>query len=94
MKQSEIIKKISEQIDMHPGAVKECVNMLIKELTEVMRTSDNVNLIGFGTFSGRKQHKRMVRNPITGETMIIPVKIVPKFKPSQNLKNRVGNLND
>ena len=46
---------------------------------------DNVQLIGFGTFSVDERAAREGRNPATGEKMQIPAKKVAKWKPSKGL---------
>lgn len=51
-----------------------------------------VTLVGFGTFTTSVRKARKARNPKTGESINVPEKMVPKFKPSAALKESVLDL--
>ena len=48
-----------------------------------------VTLVGFGTFQVFARKARRGRNPQTGESIQIPAKKAPKFKPGKGLRERV-----
>ncbi|MCO6434325.1 HU family DNA-binding protein, partial [Nitrosomonas nitrosa] len=50
-------------------------------------SGNDVQLVGFGTFSVSERAGREGRNPATGETMTIPAKKVVKFKPGKALSD-------
>lgn len=67
------------------------LNGLIEIIQENMAKGDNVQLIGFGTFSVTERAEREGRNPATGESMTIPAKRVVKFKPGTALSEAVAD---
>ena len=52
-----------------------------------MKKKDGVKLVGFGTFATTKRSARTGRNPQTGETIKIPARTVPVFRPGSALKD-------
>jgi len=48
-----------------------------------------VTLVGFGTFQVMERKARKGRNPQTRETINIPAKKVPKFRPGKGLREAV-----
>ena len=52
-------------------------------------TGEKVALVGFGTFQVMERKARRGRNPQTGETVQIPAKKVPRFRPGRGLRERV-----
>ncbi len=54
---------------------------------QTLADGDNVQLVGFGTFSITERSGREGRNPSTGKTMTISAKKVVKFKPGKTLSD-------
>ena len=54
----------------------------------------NIEVRGFGTFKVRKRKTRMARNPRTGDSVEVPSRSVPVFKPSKHLRARVERLDE
>jgi len=50
---------------------------------------ERVTLVGFGTFQVTKRKARRGRNPQTGQTIQIPARKVPRFKPGKNFRKKV-----
>jgi integration host factor subunit beta len=49
-----------------------------------------VELRGFGAFSTRHREARNGRNPRTGDTVSVPEKRVPYFKPGKEMRARLN----
>jgi len=49
-----------------------------------------VALRGFGTFKAKDRPSRQVKNPRTGETMLVEAHRAVVFKPSKELKNTLN----
>jgi integration host factor subunit beta len=71
------------------------VDMAVKTLLEMMSNSltegDRIEIRGFGSFSLHFRPPRLGRNPKTGESVALPGKYVPHFKPGKELRDRVNN---
>lgn len=90
MTRSEIDKEVAKRTGTTITIARGCIDAFLGQLTQSMCNKGSVTLRGFGTFSGKYQPEREGRNPGTGEKIVIPAKTVPKFKPSQSLKNWVS----
>jgi len=68
---------------------KEAVNAIISTITDSLAREEKVTLVGFGTFQVIERRARRGRNPQTGETIQIPTKKLPKFRPGKGLRETV-----
>jgi integration host factor subunit beta len=70
------------------------VDMAVKTLLEMMSNSltegDRIEIRGFGSFSLHFRPPRLGRNPKTGDSVALPGKYVPHFKPGKELRERVS----
>lgn len=71
----------------------EIVNTIFEEMSQALVSEGTVEITGFGKFIIFDRKSRMGINPVTKEKMEIPSTKLPKFKPSQTLKNRCNNRN-
>jgi len=58
-------------------------------MSEALVRGHRIELRGFGTFSINRRPPRMGRNPRSGESVAIPEKHVPHFKPGKALREAV-----
>jgi integration host factor subunit beta len=74
------------------------VDMAVKTLLEMMSNSltegDRIEIRGFGSFSLHFRPPRLGRNPKTGDSVALPGKYVPHFKPGKELRDRVNGGRD
>ncbi len=72
------------------------VDLAVKSLLEMMGGSlsagDRIEIRGFGSFSLHYRPPRLGRNPKTGESVALPGKHVPHFKPGKELRERVSDV--
>ena len=73
----------ADDVDM---AVKTLLEMMSNALTE----GDRIEIRGFGSFSLHFRPPRLGRNPKTGDSVALPGKYVPHFKPGKELRDRVN----
>lgn len=93
MTKSELVDIIAEahgQITRREAEV--VVNEIFGAISEALATGDRVELRGFGSFSTKKREPRVGRNPKTGESVHVPAKVVPHFKPGKELRERVDRI--
>ena len=91
MNKSELIKRMSDQLDQLTSRdVDLAVHTIIEIMSDCLASGDRIEIRGFGTFSNHYRKPRNVSNPKTGEVGIHkPGKFVPHFKPGKELKRRV-----
>jgi integration host factor subunit beta len=66
------------------------VETLFDSIISALKGSDKVEVRGFGSFRTRQRKPRIGRNPKTGESVAVPAKRVPYFKPSKELRDLVN----
>lgn len=92
MTKSELIEHL---IDKHPElSVKDvelAVKIMLEHMTESLSQGDRIEIRGFGSFSLHHRAPRVGRNPKTGESVSLPAKYVPHFKPGKELREQVND---
>ncbi|MGA7156088.1 MAG: HU family DNA-binding protein [Acidobacteriaceae bacterium] len=66
------------------------VETLFDSIIDALKGNDKVEVRGFGSFRSRQRKPRTGRNPKTGESVAVPAKRVPYFKPSKELRDLVN----
>lgn len=69
--------------------MEKTINAFIEVVTESMAKGNDINLIGFGTFSVAKRAARIARNFKTKEIINVPASKTVKFKIGKKLKDAV-----
>jgi integration host factor subunit beta len=70
-------------------AVEEAIDLFFEMMTFYLSHHQRAELRGFGIFSVRQRDSHRAHNPQTGETLVVPSKFVPFFKPSKALKEEL-----
>ncbi len=95
MTKSELIDKLVErQAHMSHRDVELAVKLLIENVSDELSDAGRIEIRGFGSFSVHHRPARVGRNPKTGESVQIPKKFVPHFKPGKEMRERVKENND
>ena len=89
MNKTELISKVTEKSGLSKKDAEKAVNAFIETVTESLKSGNDVQLIGFGSFQVKHRAARDGRNPKTGETLKIAATNVPSFKAGQRLKEAV-----
>lgn len=63
---------------------------LFDAITKQLQSGGRVEIRDFGTFFLSERAARYARNPRTGETIEIPAKRVPRFRPGRRLAQMVN----
>ena len=87
MNKTELIEAIATRSKTTKAQTTAMLNGLLEVIQETMASGNDVQLVGFGTFSVTERAGREGRNPATGETITIPAKKVVKFKPGKALSD-------
>lgn len=105
MTKKEIVKVISEKMELTQLKTKEIVqrtfDAIVDTLVEETRqnlekgadgTLGRIELRNFGVFEVKKRAARKARNPRTGAKVFVPEKFVVTFKPGKEMEERVRQL--
>ena len=93
MNKQELIEAINGRVKnpLSHADAERFVNAFVDTVKETVAKGDCVQLVGFGTFERRERAAKEARNPQTGETLKVPAKKVPAFKPGKGFKDMVNS---
>lgn len=92
MTKSELIERIAESQDqLSAKDIELAVKLILEYMSQSLATGDRIEIRGFGSFSLHYRAPRTGRNPKTGESVQLPGKYVPHFKPGKELRDRVND---
>jgi integration host factor subunit beta len=91
MLKSELIERIAEQNPhLYRRDVETIVNAILNTIATALARGDRVELRDFGVFTVKRRNARTGRNPRNGERVAVSEKVVPAFKPSQDMHRRLN----
>ena len=91
MTKSELIEALSRrQGHLKADDVDLAVKTLLEQMSGALSGGERIEIRGFGSFSLHFRPPRIGRNPKTGESVALPGKHVPHFKPGKELRERVN----
>ena len=93
MTKSELIEILArKQAHLKADDVDLAVKSLLEMMGNALSGGDRIEIRGFGSFSLHYRPPRLGRNPKTGESVALPGKHVPHFKPGKELRERVSGV--
>lgn len=88
---NEFVKEVNASLPFPPQG--EFTTKILNTAFEIIKVKvaegEKVEIRNFGIFKILNKPERKGRNPKTGDSIIIPAKKVPKFKPSSTFKKMV-----
>ncbi|MDR3181424.1 MAG: integration host factor subunit beta [Planctomycetaceae bacterium] len=92
MTKKDIVRSISEKLDLTQQKTKEIVQKTFDGIIETIVEQGRIELRNFGVFEVKKRAGRKARNPRTGETVIVQEKYVVTFKPGKVMEETVQEM--
>jgi integration host factor subunit beta len=89
----EIVKRISEKLEMTQLRTKEIVQLTLDEIIKTLVEDGRIELRNFGVFEVKRRAPRKARNPRTGAKVYVPAKTVVVFKPGKEMDELVRSMN-
>jgi integration host factor subunit beta len=91
MTKSELIEALARrQTHLAFADVEMAVKSVIEQMSQALAQGERIEVRGFGSFALHFRPPRTGRNPKTGESVSLPGKHVPHFKPGKELRERVN----
>ena len=91
MIRSELLQALAkDNAGLRAEEIERVADVFFDEIAQRLADSGRVELRGFGAFSTREREPRKGRNPRTGETVDVPGKRVPYFKPGKEMRARLN----
>ena len=90
MTRSDLVEELAAQFDQLTQRDAElAVKSILDAVSEALVKGQRIEIRGFGSFSVTQRPPRLGRNPRSGESVHIPAKRVPHFKPGKALRENV-----
>ena len=89
MNKSEFISAIGNRTLKKDAEISPIIDAAVSIITEQLAAGEAITLQGLGTFSVKERTATTAHNPRTGETVEVPAKKVPAFRPGKALKDAV-----
>ena len=90
MTKADLVDKVTALGDLTRRDGEIIVDLLFDSVIGALKSSDKVEIRGFGSFRTRQRNPRTGRNPKTGAKVDVPAKKVPYFKPSKELRDLIN----
>jgi len=92
MTKAELVVRVATQTQLSTPQAAAIVEGFLQCIMEALRSGDQVELRGFGSFRCRHRRPRTSRNPKTGAAVQVPAQRMPAFKASQVVHTRLNTL--
>ncbi|MDL2223988.1 HU family DNA-binding protein [Bacteroidales bacterium OttesenSCG-928-M06] len=92
MNSSELILELSKRLQLPKVEVTKRMDDVGTIITSGLLEGKVVSLGNLGSLEPKKRDERISVSPTTGKRMLIPPKLVVKFKSSNSLKEKVKQL--
>ena len=90
MTRSDLVAQLAERFTQITVRDTEfAVKTVLDAMSDALARGHRIEIRGFGSFSINRRPPRMGRNPRSGESVHIPEKRVPHFKPGKALREAV-----
>lgn len=92
MTRSELEQRIAEQQpELNQHTISQCVTLILEHISNALVLGHRVEIRGFGSFGLRRRVSRVGRNPRTGESVVVPERYSPYFRPGRILRERIND---
>lgn len=90
MTRSDLVEELANRFSQLTHRDAEfAVKAILDAMNDALVRGHRIEIRGFGSFSVNHRPPRMGRNPRSGESVAIPEKRVPHFKPGKALREAV-----
>ena len=90
MTRSDLVEELASQFNqLTQRDAETAVKSILDAMNDALVRGQRIEIRGFGSFSVSHHAPRMGRNPRNGESVAIPQRRVPHFKPGKALRESV-----
>ncbi len=90
MTKSELMEALAESRGLSRRTAEEVVNVIFDGMRDALRDGGRIEIRGFGSFKTRHYKGRKGRNPKTGQEIVVKPKVLPIFKVSKLMRERIN----
>ena len=91
MTKADLVEAVAINSDLSKRDAEVIVQTVLDSIVDSLKSGEKIEIRGFGSFRLRERSSREGRNPKTGETVFVPAKRVPYFKPGKELRELINS---
>ncbi len=92
LSKAELIGIVAERAGLTKAQANQAINETFQAIQDGLTQGKKFTMVGFGTFKPVVRQPRAGTNPRTGESMVIPGKLVAKFRSGKNLTDALNSV--
>jgi DNA-binding protein HU-beta len=92
MNSAELIATVSQKLQLSKTEVGKRMEDMVTVITSELLKDNSVSLSNFGTLEVKKREERINVNPASGKRMLVPPKLIVKFKAANSLKESLKEI--
>ena len=92
MNSADLTKQLSKRLEIPKTEAERRLEILTSILTEELREEKIISILNFGNLEVKKRNERINVHPTSGKKILIPPKLVVKFKPATSLNKKAKEL--
>ncbi|MDR0834793.1 MAG: HU family DNA-binding protein [Candidatus Symbiothrix sp.] len=92
MNNTELVNALAGKLEISKSEVSLHIDNLVELMTTELLDNNAVALGNLGTLEVQKRNERVTVHPANGKKMLIPPKLVVKFKTANGLKDKLKGL--
>ncbi|MDR3340493.1 MAG: HU family DNA-binding protein [Candidatus Symbiothrix sp.] len=93
MNATELIAVLAQKLKLSKPEAGKRLDDMVALITAELIESNIISITNFGNFEVKKRNERINVHPETGKRMLIPPKLVVKFKASPSFNKKIKELN-
>lgn len=91
MNSKEFFEELSCRLRREEKDVEQLLSSFTEIMTEKLLEGKVVALDGFGVFEVKKEKERIAFNPVSGQRLLVPPRLVLGFRPDAKLQRSLAN---
>lgn len=92
MLKSQLEDKLTKIFKIEQELSQKIVFSIVESISTAINENDRVEIRGFGSFFKKNYSSYKGRNPKTGESVMVPEKSLPLFRPSKDLISKLNKF--
>ncbi|MEL0080731.1 MAG: HU family DNA-binding protein [bacterium] len=92
MLKSQLEDKLTTIFKIEQELSQKIVFSIVESISTAINENDRVEIRGFGSFFKKNYSSYKGRNPKTGESVMVPEKSLPLFRPSKDLISKLNKF--
>jgi len=92
MNHSELLTILAQRLQLPKTEIEKRLDETTAIMTEELVKGNLVSIVNFGTLEVKKRQERFSIQPNTGKKLLVPPKLIVKYRPSATLNKKLKEL--